>query len=185
MPARLILRSLGASRVHTRGQTRSIFGLSLRKPAALKDARPKPLVAQDDLFHPLSTSPILAIREKAQRIRRAAKCPVSGEPVNFDCPLSGWPTHRSKVEWEADTNKGRYIPRLREAGEDEHDLRSGREMVEFELPGPSLLLSPECVRKKGRSLMRTRCRRRAVLRRSCVHGQLGRVLLYSRFPLDR
>jgi splicing suppressor protein 51 len=97
--------------------------------------KPKPLLAQDDLFHPLTTSPIPAIREKAARIRSSAKCPVSGDPVNFDCPLSGWPTHKSEAEWEADPNKGRYIPRLREANEDEHDLRSGREMTEFYLPG--------------------------------------------------
>lgn len=55
--------------------------------------------------------------------------------VEYDCPSCGWPTHYSRAEWEADREHGRYWPRLKEVNEDEHDLRSGRHLKEFELPG--------------------------------------------------
>lgn len=69
-----------------------------------------------------------------------APCPVhlaKGKRVlvNYDCPESGWPTHYSRKEWEEDEEKWKYIPRLREANEDEHDLRSGRDFPEYTLPG--------------------------------------------------
>lgn len=103
-------------------------------------AAKKPILAQDNLFHPLATSPIPAMRERAERIKRLAPCPVhlrKGQrvSVNFDCPDCGWPTHYSEKEWREDAEHGRYVARLREANEDEHDLRSGREMVEFKMPG--------------------------------------------------
>lgn len=69
-----------------------------------------------------------------------APCPVSlnrdgvRRPVQFECPDCGWPTHYSEKEWREDTEHAKYVPRLREANEDEHDLRSGREMTEFRLP---------------------------------------------------
>ena len=89
----------------------------------------------------LSQSPFPEMREKAKRVKAQAYCPVSlargtQRHVEFDCPYSGWPTHYSKAEWEADTQHGRYWPRLKEVNEDEHDLRSGRELGEFNLPGP-------------------------------------------------
>ncbi|PWN26000.1 hypothetical protein BDZ90DRAFT_210804, partial [Jaminaea rosea] len=101
----------------------------------------KPILEQDNLFHPLSSSPIPALRQRAERIKRLAPCPVHlrrGQrvAVNFDCPECGWPTHYSEKEWAQDSEHGRYILRLREANEDEHDLRSGREMTEFRMPGP-------------------------------------------------
>ena len=80
------------------------------------------------------------MREKARRVREQAFCPVSlsrgsQKHVAFDCEYCGWPTHYSRAEWAADSEHGRYWPRLREANEDEHDLRSGRELGEFTLPG--------------------------------------------------
>lgn len=74
-------------------------------------------------------------------MKASAYCPVSlsqgiQRHVEYDCPYCGWPTHYSRTEWEADTEHGRYWPRLREVNEDEHDLRSGRELGEFNLPGP-------------------------------------------------
>lgn len=88
----------------------------------------------------LSQSPFPEMREKAARVRAQAYCPVSlsqglKRHVEYDCPHCGWPTHYSRKEWEADSEHGRYWPRLREANEDEHDLRSGRELGEFNLPG--------------------------------------------------
>lgn len=81
------------------------------------------------------------MRARGERIRSLAPCPVSMSKykvrrlVNFDCPDCGWPTHYSEKEWAEDTEHGKYVGRLREANEDEHDLRSGREMSEFKLPG--------------------------------------------------
>ena len=79
---------------------------------------------------------------RAERIKLMAPCPVCldhfGERnlVAFDSPEAGWPTHCSQEHWEQDDQHHLYVERLREANEDEHDLRSGRIMAEFEnLPG--------------------------------------------------
>lgn len=120
---------------------RSLFGFGAKKPKATDP--PKPLIAQDDLFHPLSRSPFKEMRDKGERIKQLAYCPVSldkyGEKthVAFECPNCGFPTHASEQRWSEDENHARYWPRLREANEDEHDLRSGRELTEFKLPGAS------------------------------------------------
>ncbi|GAA5837556.1 hypothetical protein JCM9279_006787 [Rhodotorula babjevae] len=118
---------------------RTLFGWAKTK---LDDAAPpKPLLTQDNLFHPLSQSPFPEMRAKGDRIRQLAYCPVSqdqhGDKVHvaFECPDCGFPTHASEQRWREDPNHGRYWPRLREANEDEHDLRSGRELTEFRLPG--------------------------------------------------
>jgi splicing suppressor protein 51 len=117
---------------------RTLFGFGKKKAAA--PAPIVPLLAADDLFHPLSASPFGEIRAKGDRIKALAFCPVSmekGEQVHvaFECPDCGYPTHASEENWAADPDKGRYWPRLKEANEDEHDLRSGRELTEFKLPG--------------------------------------------------
>ncbi|EPQ30327.1 uncharacterized protein PFL1_01853 [Pseudozyma flocculosa PF-1] len=132
-------------------QTRSLFGLSLFGAKKPKDdaadpfaagRRKQPILSQDNLFHPFSQSPIPAIRARGERIRSLAPCPVSMAKykqrrlVNFECPDCGWPTHFSEKEWQEDTEHPKYVARLREANEDEHDLRSGRDMNEFKLPGP-------------------------------------------------
>ncbi|KAG0140747.1 hypothetical protein CROQUDRAFT_99684 [Cronartium quercuum f. sp. fusiforme G11] len=122
---------------------RSIFELSnlLKRKNKADHSSPAsaqlaPLLQPDDLFHPLSSSPIPAMRQKAERIRAAAWCPVRPElHVSYDCPECGYPTHSSQEAWESDTEKAKYWPRLRESNEDEHDLRSRRPMNEFDFPG--------------------------------------------------
>ncbi|GAA6013141.1 hypothetical protein JCM11491_005194 [Sporobolomyces phaffii] len=117
---------------------RSLFGFGGKK--AKQTDRPAPLLAQDDLFHPLSRSPFKEMRQKGDRIQQLAYCPVSLDKyaekvhVKFECPNCGFPTHASEERWAEDENHARYWPRLREANEDEHDLRSGRELTEFKLP---------------------------------------------------
>lgn len=127
-------------------QRRTLFGFgfgSNKKKQKATDA-PQPLLSQDDLFHPLSQSPFKEMRDKSQRIKQLAYCPVSldkhGQKVHvaFECPDCGYPTHATEERWQEDTDKARYSPRLREANEDEHDLRSGREMTEFTLPGKAI-----------------------------------------------
>lgn len=157
-------------------QQRSLFGLfgkkdtTSAKPASASGAftssppPPRtytPLYGPDDLFHPLESSPIPALRQKAATIKSLAPCPVcldhsveqakaSGlsdaeayrqarttvEKVKFSCPDCGFPTHSSEAHWQQDHEQHQeYCARLREINEDEHDLRSGREIKEFELPG--------------------------------------------------
>lgn len=128
-------------------QHRTFLGLFGRKKKADSKDSPfqpqsKQILAQDNLFHPLSKSPFPVLRARAERIKKLAPCPVhlrKGQRVlvNFECPDCGWPTHYSEKEWREDTEHGKYVGRLREANEDEHDLRSGREMTEFRLPGKS------------------------------------------------
>jgi hypothetical protein len=55
--------------------------------------------------------------------------------ITFECPDCGWPTHCTEEHWRADSDHAKYCSRLREVNEDEHDLRSGRRLREFELPG--------------------------------------------------
>lgn len=122
---------------------RNLFGFGKKTPT---NSLPPPLLTQDDLFHPLSQSPFKEMQQKSTRIKEIAFCPISIEKgqkelVQFECPDCGFPTHASEANWAADEEKGRYWPRLREANEDEHDLRSGRELTEFKLPGqPNLKL---------------------------------------------
>lgn len=144
-----LLRKATLPRSSTVASHRSLFGFGSKRKAAAKDSAftppPPPLLAQDDLFHPLSKSPFVEMREKSKRIQQLAYCPVSVEQgakahVAFECPDCGFPTHATEEKWKADAEKARYWPRLREANEDEHDLRSGREMTEFKLPGSFLPL---------------------------------------------
>ncbi|CAH7676258.1 hypothetical protein BY996DRAFT_4574952 [Phakopsora pachyrhizi] len=121
--------------------TRNFFGLSnylsrLRSESNSTDgSNQQVLLSPDNLFHPLSKSPIRSIRQKAERIKLLAKCPIQTEKnVDYECPRSGYPTHSDQHSWSIDPEKSKYWPRLREANEDEHDLRSGRALKEFDLP---------------------------------------------------
>ncbi|KAJ7043204.1 zinc-finger of mitochondrial splicing suppressor 51-domain-containing protein [Mycena alexandri] len=119
-----------------------------RKPAPPPRPEHVPLLTQDNLFHPFSESPFPMLRARGEAIKKIAPCPVcttaqeQGHPhvelknVAFECPDCGWPTHCSEEHWKQDEEHEKYCTRLRESNEDEHDLRSGRRMVEFELPGP-------------------------------------------------
>lgn len=127
---------------------RTIFKFAGKQEVPDPESHPtpkKPILERDNLFHPLSLSPFPALRARAEAVKSMAPCPVCLEehgerrPVQFDCPDCGWPTHDSEIHWNSDTQHSKYCSRLREANEDEHDLRSGRRIWEFELPG-----SPTC-----------------------------------------
>jgi|ERR1700733_3509394 mitochondrial splicing suppressor protein 51 len=106
---------------------------------------PTPILTEDNLLHPFSQSPFPDIRARGEAIRKLAPCPVCAtshqhteeipRAVKFECPDCGWPTHCTGEHWEADEEHLKYCPRLREVNEDDHDLRSGRRMREFEMPG--------------------------------------------------
>lgn len=132
-------------------RTRHIFNFFRKsKPQGKQD--PIPVLTQDNLFHPFSKSPFPAIRARGQAIQLLAPCSVcasthshvhahvhaSPRAVQYECPDCGWPTHCSEEHWKEDEEHQKYCSRLREANEDEHDLRSGRRLREFELPGSFL-----------------------------------------------
>ncbi|KAF8298253.1 hypothetical protein DL93DRAFT_2091312 [Clavulina sp. PMI_390] len=134
-------------------QTRTLFGFGQRSKPAAPESQFRPtgknapkkqqlILEQDNLFHPLSRSPFPDLRARAESVKSMAPCPVCLEEhgerrnVQFDCPDCGWPTHATEQHWALDRQKhAKYCSRLREANEDEHDLRSGRRIREFELPG--------------------------------------------------
>lgn len=145
------------------GGQRTLFGLfggnKKKAPAVRFDSVPerepaKPVLAQDDLFHPLSKSPFEPLRQKGERLRTYAVCPTSLEkyherkPVRYECPDCGFPTHASQERYEeGKAEHAEYCPRLREVNEDEHDIRSGRKLVEFEnMPGKSFGPAGEAVK---------------------------------------
>ena len=171
--------------------TRSFFGLFKRKEQRFTE--PKPLLSEDNLFHPFSKSPFPAIRARGEAIKQLAPCPVCSsshehvhahtqakpKAVNFECPDCGWPTHCSEDHWTADKEHQKYCSRLREVNEDEHDLRSGRKLHEFDLPGRR---SPcHCLRDSGfpdHHPRSSRCGDDHLIR------ELGRILVYPRIPFD-
>lgn len=125
----------------------SFFSRSTPEPGKSSIFSPK------NLFYPLSKSPVREMRDRAALINMYGVCPVCEEAAStagvnkqqhgknhraptYECPDCGYPTHCSKEHYlkgKADHNK--YCAALREANEDEHDLRSGRKMTEFEFPG--------------------------------------------------
>jgi predicted RNA-binding Zn-ribbon protein involved in translation (DUF1610 family) len=127
-------------------RTRSLFNLFKKAPPKPES---KPILSQDNLFHPFSKSPFPAIVARGEAIKSLAPCPVcashhghihahtKAQPraVTFECPDCGWPTHCTEEHWRDDNDHAKYCSRLREVNEDEHDLRSGRRLREFELPG--------------------------------------------------
>ena len=145
--------SSSRSAAHNYTSTRTFLRwLKNKSKAAAAQGKAKeatPLLTEDNLFHPFSQSPFPAIRARGEAIRQLAPCPVCAsahhdlhvhtqtqpKSVAFECPDCGWPTHCSEEHWHADQEHQKYCARLREVNEDEHDLRSGRKMREFELPG--------------------------------------------------
>lgn len=123
--------------------SRNFFSLFGKKKPEAKANEPVPNLAQNNLFHPLSQSPFDDLRARGKRIEEYAICPVSYEkyhetlPVRFECPDCGFPTHATEERWrEGKKEHEEFCSRLREVNEDEHDLRSGRRLTEFEnLPG--------------------------------------------------
>jgi splicing suppressor protein 51 len=121
-------------------QNRGILGWSKSKDST--KSVPKPVVlAQNDLFHPFSQSPIASMRARGETVKSLAPCPVCLEvhkerkAVQHECPDCGWPTHCTETHWSEDAEHKKYCGRLREVNEDEHDLRSGRRISEFDMPG--------------------------------------------------
>ncbi|KAK7449693.1 translational activator for mitochondrial COX1 [Stygiomarasmius scandens] len=133
-------------------QRRSLFNFFRRSKQNKQNEPPEPvpLLTEDNLVHPFSRSPFPQVRARGEVICSMAPCPVCAashshthahiqaqpKTVKFECPDCGWPTHCSEEHWKEDKEHEKYCSRLREANEDEHDLRSGRRMPEFELPGP-------------------------------------------------
>ncbi|KAF3929488.1 hypothetical protein ABW19_dt0200492 [Dactylella cylindrospora] len=111
---------------------------------AMKNRKPAPdptipLISKNNLFHPLSQSPLPDMRELGSRIRERAVCPVDvphevgKHQVNFECPDCGIPIYCCEDHWMDDYQNHLLVcETLREINEDEHDLRSGREFPEFE-----------------------------------------------------
>ncbi|RKP10596.1 zinc-finger of mitochondrial splicing suppressor 51-domain-containing protein [Thamnocephalis sphaerospora] len=114
----------------------------------------KPTLGQDELFRPLVASPFPDLRKRAEFYADHSVCPTcvadagikdgtsleahkaSKRPAHT-CPDCGFPTHCSREHWERDLEEHRKVcPTLRQVNEDEHDLRSGRRLMEFEYPGP-------------------------------------------------
>ena len=137
---------------------RSVFNLLGKTSSSASNnghAKKQPILTQNNLFHPFSKSPFPEIRARGEAIQSLAPCPVcsashshmhahtkaQSKAVNFECPDCGWPTHCTEEHWREDEEHVHYCSRLREANEDEHDLRSGRRLREFELPGECLHIS--------------------------------------------
>lgn len=125
-----------------RQSTRTLFGPFRRKQQQQQESSSQPpkqelLLEQDNLLHPLSESPVPAMRAKSDRIKQLSRSPLLNASVQFDCVKSGWPTHHDAQEYESDSgHHARYWPTLKQVNEDEHDLRSGRTLSEFDhMPG--------------------------------------------------
>ncbi|KAK9390016.1 hypothetical protein V1515DRAFT_549969 [Lipomyces mesembrius] len=91
----------------------------------------------ENRFHPWESSPSLVLRNRAATIKALSKCPVTGLSIQFTCPNCGIPTHHSEEVWRADTHHHEQVcDRLMLGNVFEHDIRSGREFPEFEMPPP-------------------------------------------------
>lgn len=142
-------------------ETPALRGQSNQRPAPQDQS--KVFLRSDNLFHPLSRSPVRSIRERAQYMQMNAYCPhPSHQPtraaqapsnpvpgstpatqppahVRFECPDCGIPTYCSEEHWADDyENHIKYCDVLRQANEDDHDLHSGRGFPEFENPGSQI-----------------------------------------------
>ncbi|KAJ2786940.1 translational activator for mitochondrial COX1 [Coemansia interrupta] len=128
----------------------SLKSLFAPSPPSTDDAgKSRLLVQAGDLFHPLSKSPIKEMRSKGVLIQQHGCCPTcvdetaahghaaTREPA-FECPSCGYPTHCSEAHWALDRRHAEQCGHLRQANEDEHDLRSGRTLREFEFPSAQL-----------------------------------------------
>lgn len=187
-------RTLCSRRVAVRllPPNRTFFSfLRKKKTAQIEPPEPVPLLTEDNLFHAFSKSPMPAVRARGEVIQAMAPCPVcashdhqnyapiAAQPktVKFECPDCGWPTHCSEEHWKEDKEHEKYCARLREANEDEHDLRSGRRIWEFEMPGVCLLST---AMNTSDIVYRT-----TGIRRGRVVLQLGCLLVHARPSVHR
>ena len=131
--------------------------------SAVAPSPEQPLIQPNNLFHHFSASPSPEIRKRAQFMKTNAYCPhpshhkkrlptspddlearkVEGKTslppahVRFECPDCGIPAYCSEDHWADDYEAHMEICEvLRQANEDDHDLRSGRVFPEFEYPPP-------------------------------------------------
>jgi splicing suppressor protein 51 len=94
----------------------------------------------------MDKSPSVSMRERATAIKRNAYCPhpehrQTNPPthINYTCPDCGVPTYCSEEHWARDYENHMLIcDALKEANEDDHDLRSGRFFPEFEYSGEQM-----------------------------------------------
>lgn len=120
---------------------RSFFNFARKTQPAPSGRVRRPDDDEPELFHLHSQSPSPAIKLRGERIKKLAQCPVClhvhGERrnVKHECQDCGWPTHCTHEHWERDEEHAKYCTRLREVNEDDHDLRSGRMIHEFAMPG--------------------------------------------------
>jgi splicing suppressor protein 51 len=140
--------------VHTR-RNLSIASLLGGKKAQNKPSSAiQPTLQPDNLFHPLSLSPFRDLQEQGKAAADHGVCPSclteagipkatgleahnASKKPSFTCPDCGFPTHCSREHWELDREAHQKVCKeLRQVNEDEHDLRSGRRLLEFEYPGP-------------------------------------------------
>ncbi|KAJ4359924.1 translational activator for mitochondrial COX1 [Didymosphaeria variabile] len=124
----------------------------------------KLVLTEDNLFHSFTHSPIPEIRKRAAFMRQHAYCPhpdhkptrapnnpndlearkdsESGTPpahVNFECPDCGVPVYCCEEHWADDYEAHLEVcDVLRQANEDDHDLRSGRFFKEFQFAEPQI-----------------------------------------------
>ncbi|KAG2185991.1 hypothetical protein INT43_002429 [Umbelopsis isabellina] len=137
-----------AFRLSTRTFTRQLSIKSLFASNSDNDAKlssTQRILTPDNLFHPISESPVPEIRDRGTIIRKYGMCPVCNEEHHghreqmrspaYECPDCGHPTHCSEEHYQKGKDEHSKICHiLREHNEDEHDLRSGRPMKEFEFP---------------------------------------------------
>jgi splicing suppressor protein 51 len=138
-------------------------------PGKAASLKPKPdgtsdlsrtVLGPNNLFHPLTESPIPSMRQRASFIKAHAYCPhpshnrtriatseedpetrkptdggLAPAHVKFECPHCGVPTFCSEDHWAEDYEEHMKVcDTLREINEDDHDLRSGRYFNEFDFP---------------------------------------------------
>lgn len=149
----------------TQSQSYRVIGPQYPPPesAPAQDA-PQIILTPNNLFHPLSKSPIAEIRRRAAFIKQHAYCPhpshrqtraaiapddpearkpktggLAPAHVKFECPDCGIPVSCCEEHWADDFETHIQIcDILREINTDDHDLRSGRFFEEFEYPGPQM-----------------------------------------------
>ncbi|CAI6336567.1 unnamed protein product [Periconia digitata] len=124
----------------------------------------KLVLDEDNLFHSFTHSPIPEIRKRAAFMRQHAYCAHpdhkatrlphntvdfegrksldSGTPpahVDFECPDCGVPVYCCEEHWADDYEAHLDVcDVLRQANEDDHDLRSGRFFKEFQFAQPQI-----------------------------------------------
>jgi Zinc-finger of mitochondrial splicing suppressor 51 len=120
---------------------RTLFNFARKTQPTPPTRARRPDDDEPELFHLHSQSPSPAIRLRGERIKKLAQCPVclqteaTRRNVKHECQDCGWPTHCTHEHWEMDEEHAKYCTRLREVNEDDHDLRSGRMVHEFAMPG--------------------------------------------------